>query len=263
MTVFRCLNTALTLRVLWSLLAVGVLVLAVTVSFYAGAAGATWRVPDAEMHRLPSESENIVNAFHNLYGYSGDKTWRNTFWRGTPVMNNPMDLWIYQEIIYETRPDWLLETGTYKGGSALFFASLFDLINNGQVVTVDITDFAGKPEHRRIKYLLGSSTSDQLVNKIKRLIKDSDKVMVMLDSDHRAEHVLNELRIYSKLVTQGCYLVIEDTALNGHPVYPNFGPGPMEAVQAFLKENNDFVVDESREKFLFTASPRGYLRKVK
>ena len=87
--------------------------------------------------------------------------------------------------------------------------------------------------------------------------------MVVLDSDHHKQHVLNELRIYSKFVTRGSYLIVEDTNINGHPVLPKFGPGPMEAVSQFLQENKDFVVDKTREKFYLTQNPNGYLIKLR
>ena len=95
-----------------------------------------------------------------------------------------------------------------------------------------------------------------------KLISDKDKVMVILDSDHHKEHVLNELRIYGKFVTKESYIIVEDTNINGHPVYPDFGPGPMEAVEEFLRENKNFVIDKTREKFYLTFNPRGYLKKI-
>jgi cephalosporin hydroxylase len=111
--------------------------------------------------------------------------------------------------------------------------------------------------------LLGSSTSKEIVEKIKNSIKDKDRVMVILDSDHSKVHVLNELRIYSELVTRGSYLIVEDMCLNGHPVYPGFGLGPMEAVEEFLKESKDFVADRRREKYYITFNPKGYLKRIK
>ena len=86
--------------------------------------------------------------------------------------------------------------------------------------------------------------------------------MVILDSDHGKDHVLNELRTYSPFVTKGSYLIVEDTNINGHPVLHDFGPGPMEAVEDFLKENQNFTVDKSKEKFYLTFNPKGYLRKI-
>ena len=95
------------------------------------------------------------------------------------------------------------------------------------------------------------------------LLGQGNHLLVLLDSDHSREHVLDELRAYSPLVTPGSYVIVEDTNLNGHPVWPDFGPGPMEAVDIFLSESDDFVIDTSREKFYLTWNPRGYLKRVK
>jgi cephalosporin hydroxylase len=144
----------------------------------------------------------------------------------------------------------------------LFFASLFDLIGKGEIVTIDVKDVKERPKHERITYLLGSSTSKEIVEQVRRLVSNKGTIMVILDSDHHKEHVLNELRIYGDLVTEASYLIVEDTNINGHPVYPDFGAGPMEAVEEFLKENKNFVVDASKEKFYLTFNPRGYLRRI-
>jgi len=173
-----------------------------------------------------------------------------------------LDFWIYQEIIFELKPDVIIECGTASGRSALFLSAVFDLVNNGRVITIDIEDVKGRPQHKRIKYLLGSSTSEETIREIRRLIGDKDKVMVILDSDHRKEHVLNEMRIYNKFVTKGHYLIVENTNINGHPVALEYGPGPMEVAEEFLKENKNFIVDKSKEKLYMTFNPKGYLRKV-
>jgi len=219
-------------------------------------------------HRIYIDSKlekNIIDSFHKLYYDSNifGKTWKDTFWLGVPIAKCPLDLWICQEIIFELKPDIIIECGTAYGGSALFFASMCDLVDNGKVITIDIEDREDRPQHRRIKYLLGSSTSKEIVDDVKGLIRDKNKVMVNLNSEHSKQHVLNELRIYSKLVTNGSYLIVEDTNINGHPVCPDFGPGPMEAVDEFLKENKDFIVDKSKEKFFLTFNPKGYLLKIR
>ena len=223
----------------------------------------------------------IVDKFHRLYfdAHKRGETWMNTFWMGVMVEKYPQDLWIYQEIIYETRPDVIVETGTFYGGSALFLASICELIDSGKVITIDTHDLEsieveytlasramkgaeGRPPHKRITYLRGSSISEEILKRVKQLIKPKDRVMVILDSDHEKNHVLNELRIYSELVTKGGYLRVEDTCLNGNPVMPEFGPGPKEAVEEFLRENSDFIADKNIEKFYITANPGGYLRKT-
>lgn len=213
--------------------------------------------------RTAMTEEQIVNEFHKIYYNNKDRTWLNTFWLGIPTQKYPSDLWIYQEIIFETKPDIIIECGTLYGGSALFMASICDLLNRGRVITIDIENYHNRPVHQRITYLIGSSTSDKIVGEIRRLIRGDEKIMVVLDSDHHKEHVLNELRIYSQFVTVGNYLIVEDTNINGHPVLPSFGPGPQEAVEEFLKENDNFVVDRSKEKFYLTANPNGFLLRIK
>ena len=172
-------------------------------------------------------------------------------------------MWIYQEIFYEQKPDIIIECGTSYGGSALFLAKMCDIVENGRILTIDIIEEEERPEHNRIKYFKGSTTSNEIVEQVKKEIRKGDKVIALLDSDHRKTHVLNELRIYSNLVTKGSYLIVEDSNMNGHPVTPSSGPGPMEAVFEFLKENNDFEIDKSKEKFFMTFNPNGYLRKIR
>ena len=214
--------------------------------------------------QIPLVSRFIKELFHVLFYDSQifGKTWNNTFWLGTKTSKCPFDLWVYQEIIYDLQPDIIIECGTARGGSALYLASLCELIHNGIVITIDIVSEA-RPQDNRVKYLTGSSTSGEIVGKVQDLIKDREKVMVILDSNHKKEHVLDELIIYSKFVSKNSYLIVEDTHLNNHPVLPEYGHGPMEAVTAFLKVNNDFEVDRKREKYYLTFNPNGFLRKIR
>jgi cephalosporin hydroxylase len=209
----------------------------------------------------------IVKEFQRLYYNTRERTWLNTTWLGVPIIKCPLDLWVYHEILFELRPDVVIECGTSKGGSALFLSSICELVGHGQVITVDLYPKPNRPEHERLTYLSGSSTDPQTIQEVTRRIRDADKesaaVLVILDSDHSREHVLDELRLYAPLVTTGSYLIVEDTQLNGHPVWPDFGPGPMEAVDIFLSENDDFVIDTTKEKFYLTWNPRGYLKRVK
>jgi len=208
---------------------------------------------------------DVTEEFTEFYYKSGmfNKTWESTFWLGTRMRKFPMDLVIYQEIIFEIKPDVIIESRTADGGSALFLASICDAIGKGRVIMIDIKERVGRPKHKRITYLKGSSTSEEIVGRIEKLVKEYEKVLVILDSDHHEKHVLNELRIYSRFVTKGSYLIVEDTVLNGHPVEPQYGPGPMEAVEKFLKENKNFIVDNKREKLYVTFNPSGYLKKIR
>jgi cephalosporin hydroxylase len=227
----------------------------------------TRKLRDSVNHRLYVDADlesRVVEVFHKLYydGHRWGRTWSDTFWLGVQVAKCPLDLWVYQEMLHELRPSVIVETGTAHGGSALFLASVCDLLGAGHVVSIDRLADPGRPAHPRIEYLLGSSTDASTVAQVRARVEGCRPVMVILDSDHRAEHVLDELRIYGPMVTVGSYLVVEDTNLNGHPVHPEFGPGPMEAVERFLAEHPGFTVDPQREKFYLTFNPRGYLRRV-
>jgi cephalosporin hydroxylase len=214
------------------------------------------------LHRRAAVSRAIVRAFHRLYYYSPERTFRETYWFGHSVKKCPFDLWVYQEMLHELRPDFIVETGTRFGGSARFFASICDLLDQGRIVSVDIDPAAVRPEHPRITYLEGSSTAPEIVAQVRETVGAAQSVLVVLDSDHSCAHVLEELRAYAGLVTPGSYVVVEDTNVNGHPVRPDFGPGPMEAVDLFLRERADFSIDGAREKFFLSFNPRGYLRRA-
>lgn len=204
---------------------------------------------------------DVIDAFVSLYFDS--RADGDTYWLGVPCLKCPADLWIYQELIWDIRPDLIVECGTAYGGSALFMATICRLIDHGRVLTIDIAAGQNRPRHDRLTYVQGSSTSTEVVEQVATHVDDSHTILVVLDSDHTKEHVLDELRSYSRFVTKGSYLIVEDTIVNGHPAFPDFGPGPMEAVEQFLGETNDFVVDRSREKHLVTFNPRGYLRRVR
>ena len=212
---------------------------------------------------MPGDPDEIVRRFHSLFYESARTTWNRSRWLGVPAFKCPLDLWVYQEILFQTRPDLVVETGTASGGSAYFFASVCDQIGSGRVITIDVNRREDFPAHARITYLTGSSTAPEIVTAVAEAIGPEERVMVILDSDHAKDHVLEELRSYAPLVTRGNYLVVEDTNLNGNPVFPEHGPGPREAVEEFMSEDDGFVVDSSREKFLLTFNPGGFLKRVK
>jgi len=224
-----------------------------------------WATPHRPpgLHRLYRRPAAIGRAisrhFNRAYYYRFERTLGKTTWMGVPLLKTPADLWVYQEILCEVRPKIVVETGTYRGGSALFLASLLDLLGNGEVATIDIESMPDRPQHHRITYLEGDSVSQAVVERVRSIARDP--VMVILDSDHRRDHVLAELRAYGDLVTPGSYLIVEDTNINGHPVLPRWGPGPAEAVAEFLRERDDYVADRAREKFMLTLNPGGYLRR--
>lgn len=215
---------------------------------------------------MNKEERHVVDAFHDLY-YNGPQggggnLYLQTYWMGVPCQKCPLDLWIYQEIVFEQRPDLIIETGTHSGGSALFLAHLCDLLGHGHVVSIDI-DSRPRPAHLRITYLLGSSSDPAMIKQAQMVTHTKENILVILDSDHSEQHVLRELELLSPLVKVGGYLIVEDSNINGHPTYPEFGPGPYEAVEKFLQQNADFEIDLSREKFMMTFNPRGYLKRVR
>ena len=204
----------------------------------------------------------VASWFHRFYYSAADQTWQDSRWLGRRIQKYPGDAWIYQEILAELRPDWIVETGTNWGGGALFLASICDLLGHGRVVTVDLDAKPGLPEHPRITYVSGSSTASDVVGRVRALTADAQTRLIILDSDHSYEHVADELRAYSALVTPGSYLIVEDTNIAGHPVLRGLPRGPYEAVQAFIASDSRFEIDRSREKFLVTFNPGGYLKRV-
>ena len=189
------------------------------------------------------------------------KKWESRKWRwfGYMVTKYPADLMTYQEIIFANKPDLLIETGTCRGGSALFFASVFDSMGHGQVVSID-SHAKNQPAHPRVTYINGRSTSVETLETVAR-IADGKVCMVSLDSDHHQLQVKRELKHYSPFVTVGQYLVVEDTLLDKMAIRPSLIPGPSAAVEWFLSRTNEFVQDREIE-FAVTLNPGGYLRRV-
>ena len=209
----------------------------------------------------------MKDQFHSLF-YNDSNTWPANRWFGIPTEQNPNDAWIIQEIISQVKPDFIIETGTLLGGSAVLWATILEHVNpEGRVITIDINDRANKAKtlpiaQRKVDFVIGSSTDREIINSVAETVLGK-KTMVILDSLHTGRHVYRELQLYSKLVSLGSYLVVHDTNINGHPVFKDFGPGPIEAVKQFMEETDEFEIDMSRERLLFTMHPNGYLKRIK
>jgi cephalosporin hydroxylase len=210
------------------------------------------------------KEQTIVDSFHDLY-YNGPagagQLYLQTYWMNVPCLKCPLDLWIYQEIIAEIKPSLIIETGTHLGGSALYLAHLLDVLGSGEIFTIDIVENPARPTHPRIKYIKGSSADAELIHSLISS-RPAETRLVILDSDHSKPHVLRELELLAPYVSPGSYLIVEDTNINGHPTYPEFGEGPFEAVAEFLSRNQNFTPDNSREKFLMTFNPKGFLKRL-
>ena len=213
--------------------------------------------------QIPQAQQNeMMKLFHKI------PVWRHMWFHNVPIGKNPLDLWMMQQIIYEIQPEFIVETGTFMGGSALYFAHTLNGmgLENSRVITVDISDLtstaAKHPLWKYVTFLKGSSTDPAIVAQIAQRVK-GHKTLVTLDSDHSMQHVLNEMRAYSPMVSRGSYLIVEDTNLDGVPIFPEGGPGPMAAVLQFFKDggNKTFTQDLSREAFIMTFNPGGWLRR--
>lgn len=202
----------------------------------------------------------------------------NFSWLGRPIIQLPTDILAIQELIWRVKPDLIIETGIAHGGSIIFSASMLELLgSDGRVIGIDIdirahnrVEIEKHPMNERITLLEGSSTSDEIVSKVKKLAQGRSRVMVILDSNHTHDHVAGELALYSPLVTEGSYLVVLDTIIEDVEADTSparaWGKGnnPKTAVWEFLEKNHRFEIDRDIEaKLLVTVAPDGYLKCIK
>jgi cephalosporin hydroxylase len=197
---------------------------------------------------------------HQGYRY-GNADLQQT-WRGYRLLKNPLDCWVYQEIISATKPDVLLELGVAFGGSAIFFADVMQLIGHGEVLGVDISlDRCRGVSHPLVSFFEGSSIASDVVTEVHRRC-EGKRVMVFCDSDHQASHVLAELEAYNDLVGDGMYMIVEDSLADVMNWMPVPLDGPLLAIQQFVKTHPEFESDlRVGEKYLLTQSPYGFLLK--
>lgn len=184
-------------------------------------------------------------------------TERESHWMGVRALKNPLDAWIYQELLHEVRPEVIVELGSAFGGSTLFLCHMLDLLGlDGAVVSVDHTHSEFRAEHDRIVKVTGDTRDPEVVARVHQLC-EGRRGFVIHDASHEADVVLDDLRSYSPLVARGSYLVVED----GVRDFLSGLPGPVTAVEQFLAEAPEFRIDEARERFLLTYNPRGFLRR--
>jgi cephalosporin hydroxylase len=209
---------------------------------------------------------SIVDQFNDMYYRTG----RSMTYAGVPIIKNPCDLWVFMEMLYSCKPAVVIETGTAHGGSATFYADMARTFGiDCKVITIDINPkWTYDPATKGITSLVGYSTDPAIFRKVTDIVraaspKHDRPVMLALDSDHSENNVLQELRLYSDLVTIGSYALVEDTNVNGHPSFAGHGAGPWEAVRKFLAEDSRFEVDTSCQRHLLTFNPDGWLKRVR
>jgi cephalosporin hydroxylase len=189
--------------------------------------------------------------------------WTSTTWLGRRITTAPTDLLAYQEAIASVRPDWVVETGTGDGGRALFLASICELVGHGQVLSVGAVHGPDLPQHPRLRYHTGAPHDRETGAAVRGIVGEAGRALVVLGSlaDRPTTH--SEFELYAPLVPVGSYVVVADTIVNGHPVWPAFGPGPLEAVKQVLTRHGEFVQDPAMEKYSLSFNRGGYLRRVR
>lgn len=212
----------------------------------------------------------MVESIKSRYSY-------NFTWLGRPIIQYPQDIIAIQEIIYQIQPDLIIETGIAHGGSLIFHASICELIDKGEILGIDIdirahnrVEIENHKMFKRISMLQGSSISPEIIAQVKEFVKGKEKILVILDSNHTHDHVLEELKLYSPFVSKDSYIMVFDSIVEDLPDDYNkdrpwsVGNNPKTAVFEFLKESNDFEIDKMIDnKFLISVSPCGFLKKVK
>jgi cephalosporin hydroxylase len=208
----------------------------------------------------------VKSAWHHRLSYE-------VTWLGFPVIQMAEDLIMMQELIHKVRPDVLIETGTAHGGSAIFYASLFQLLGHGCVLSVDVEirtynrlAILSDPLSRRIQLIEGSSISPETLDAVRSAIRPGASVMVVLDSNHTRDHVREELRLYAPLVTPDSYLVVFDGIMEaladapcGNATWAS--DNPSAAVREFLAAHEEFVPDPYYNRLRVTHCPDGFLKR--
>lgn len=227
--------------------------------------------------KAQGENTTLRNLATDFFNESAKHKYSYHFsWMGRPIIQLPQDMVAMQEIIWQFKPDLIIECGIAHGGSIIYYASILELLGHGEVLGIDVDirphnreAIESHPMFKRISMIEGSSIDPAIAAQVAALAAGK-KVIVVLDSNHTHDHVLEELRLYAPLVTVGSYCVVMDTVVEDMPAeaFPDrpWGPGdnPKTAVWQYLKENSDFEIDRRVDnKLLLSVAPDGYLLRVK
>jgi cephalosporin hydroxylase len=230
-----------------------------------------------------SNNKELKLSAHNFMEASIKPKYSYNFsWLGRPLIQYPQDIIAMQEIIWEVKPDLIIETGIAHGGSLIFSASMLELIatctgSEGEVLGIDIDirthnrkAIEEHPMFKRISMIQGSSIAPEIVAQVKEKTKGKNRILVCLDSNHTHDHVLAELEAYAPLTTVGSYCVVFDTVVEDMPAELagdrpwGKGNNPKTAVWKYLKTHSEFEIDKSiHQKLLITVAPDGYLKRVR
>jgi cephalosporin hydroxylase len=232
------------------------------------------RIKSNEANDVLLKSAHDFNVESNKAKYS-----YNFSWMGRPIIQYPQDMIAMQEIIWNLKPDLIIETGIAHGGSIIYYASLLELIGKGEVIGIDIDirkhnkeEIEKHPMYKRIKMIQGSSIDPDIVARVKQHTEGKETILVVLDSNHTYEHVLAELQLYSPFVSLNSYIVAYDTIveklpenyLPGHLRPWGIGNNPLTAVKTFMEGNEQFEIDKSiNNKLLISVAPDGYIKRIK
>ena len=224
--------------------------------------------------KIFQQSKDLI---YDLDQYDYSYLWT---WMGIPIIQLPADIMTTQEVIWKTKPDIIIETGVARGGSVLFMASILEMMGNGQVIGIDIDirkhnreSIEAHPMSKRVTLIEGGSVDESILKQVRANIPDGVRVMVVLDSDHSHDHVLEECRAYGPMVTKDCYMVVADTLVghldekeapqNRSQVWFK-GNDPLTALQDYMLESDRFEIDlEINGKLVLSSSPGGYAHCIK
>ncbi|HET8619427.1 MAG TPA: CmcI family methyltransferase [Acidimicrobiales bacterium] len=205
-------------------------------------------------------ADDLRDGFTSAYHRS--LAWCDTRWLGRPVPNAPTDLVAYQEILAEVRPDWVIDTGSRDGGRPWFLASLCDLLDHGEVISIAERRAADLPTHPRIRYLTAPPHEPAARHLVDEIVGERPRALVILGTRTRRDRTRREFEAFAPLVPVGSYVIVEHTVLNGFPVDASFGPGPHEALRRLLNLHGEFLADTTRERHALTFNQGGFLRRI-
>lgn len=211
--------------------------------------------------RRPME-ESLDVPLRQILPVMQERIVHHTTYFGVQTLKNPLDFWVYQELLYQQRPEVIVEIGNRFGGSTLALAHFCDLLGTGHIIGLDIThelipDIVR--QHPRVSLIEGDAC--QSFDQVATLIGERKNILVIEDSSHTYENTLNVLRTYHDLIPRDGYFIVEDSICH-HGLEIGPLPGPYEAIETFVAENHKFVIDREREDFLITWNPKGFLKRV-